>query len=477
MIDVQTQIALTIDPPPNDWHTSDWHPERATGNQTTPVIMSGHQAGVWHPGILVKRLALEAAAEAFGAEPAWLIADQDEHAIGELTYPAKTGPTKTGPNKTGPNKTGPNWAVRTLTLAPRSRVLAGTPTCSMPRLESPADPTKHGPIDHGPIDHEGVQAIVREVLAAPGESAAEQMAAANDALLEKRLGLKPIQTIRGSELLQTPAGQELLERIAADPAACVKAYNAGVAAAPESRLRPLIVREAAGRHELPLWRIPKPKEPGRGEPRRPVFCAQLKDIDPAELAPRALLQTAIVRLQMADDQSGQRPLSSLFIHGTGGASYDRATDVWIAAWLPNSPLLAPIAMATATLTLDLGVPMASEAERNRAVWRAHAARHNPGLVEDPGTADRKRRLVEQIAAAPRKSAERGRLYAEMHALLANHARTHETALRALASDAARLADLRRDAAVAEIRTWPWPLYPDEALFALRDAVRAAFGLS
>ena len=37
-----------------------------------PVIMTGHQAGFWHPGILVKYLGAEILSDRLSAQPAWL---------------------------------------------------------------------------------------------------------------------------------------------------------------------------------------------------------------------------------------------------------------------------------------------------------------------------------------------------------------------------------------------------------------------
>ena len=55
-------------------------------------VWSGHQPGLWHPGILAKLLLADALAEAAGAKtPMWLVVDHDE--VEPLSFDA---PTKRG---------------------------------------------------------------------------------------------------------------------------------------------------------------------------------------------------------------------------------------------------------------------------------------------------------------------------------------------------------------------------------------------
>src|SRR6185295_16354495 len=122
-----------------------------------------------------------------------------------------------------------------------------------------------------------------------------------------------------SELHKHGVFSELLDRMRADRAACTLAYNRAVARHPSAHVRPLI--EEPGRTELPLWRMPDQQ----GRPRLPVFASDLPGLDPSRLAPRALLMTALVRLEAC----------YLFIHGTGGGQYDRITEAWLSGWLPG----------------------------------------------------------------------------------------------------------------------------------------------
>ena len=143
---------------------------------------------------------------------------------------------------------------------------------------------------------------------------------------------EPVQVF-ASTLHKSDLFGELVESMVREPRTMGEAYNQACEAFPDAGTRPLAIRERA--IELPLWRI-RP-----GEARMPVYSTQLDEIPRDQLAPRALLMTAIVRLAGCD----------LFIHGTGGAAYDRITERWIQTWLAQD--LAPIGVASATRTLDV----------------------------------------------------------------------------------------------------------------------------
>lgn len=124
------------------------------------------------------------------------------------------------------------------------------------------------------------------------------------------------------------------------------------------------------------------------------------------LSPRALTLTAFLRLLVADQ----------FVHGIGGGLYDQITDRVLSRFLGLTP--PAFSVTTATLLfptvagqrpLDLH-PLAQEGRR---------LRHGLTLGE------RKMRLVRQIESMPRCSRERRRLFDQMHALLDTV--THEPA--------------------------------------------------
>ena len=88
----------------------------------------------------------------------------------------------------------------------------------------------------------------------------------------------------------------------------------------------------------------------------------------------------------------------------------------------------------------------------------------------------KRSFVDQIQATDDRG-ERARLYSDMHAMLDRFRDEARGTLDALDEAADTAAQQALDASVAGDRTWPWPLYSDEQLMALRDEVRSSFGLA
>jgi len=433
-----------VDPPAADWAglirnappTAQPSPQSARFREqlglpgTTPLIITGHQPIVFHPGILAKYVAAEAFAKSGGGSIAWLVADQDTPDVFTLRRPARR-------------------ADGTLEVVHEKLTEEPVFTSVAVASQRPiAEPTRPGP----PFDR------VSEAFGAHADAPnlAAQAAAAVRDLLGPLLDTAPL--FFASRLHETDLFNAILDEIGRDPQRCVETYNAAAAEFPEAHLRALTDRH--GDTELPLWRI----EPG--QPRLPVFASQLGEIPRKQLAPRATLLDGVVRLAGAD----------LFIHGTGGVRYAQATDAWFAAWNPVEGCgeLAPAVTVTATRTIDTGAPLTTRAEADHAVWAAHHARHTPTMLGDPDRETRKRELLEQIGAAPRGSQERAALFARLTELLNDARRAHAGALNALDTEAA---DARRRAAehhIAADRTWPFPAYPDEALTELADSIRAAF---
>lgn len=417
-----------------------------------PIVMSGHQLAFWHPGILAKWFFTAAAgAPEHGLAPAWVWVDQDANAFGDVRYPVVAADTGV-------------LAARTWRVTPTAT--GYLPLTSSPPFEPSPLPTLDG---HRFATPEVAPALarIREALAAGREgatSAAEQM---HRALLPLLAPLEPAppHTFFATDLARTEVFAALVARMREDPRACTDAYNAAVAAYPDGHAAEVTMLHTGVNHprgpELPLWRIPA----APGSQRLKVHAADLDDAPLDELAPRGLLMTGLLRLAACD----------VFIHGTGGGGpdgYDRITDRWFARWLGET--IAPTAVVTATLTLDLDrfTAGADPAAAARARWLAHHARHHPALLGDAGAEDRKRALVREIAALPRHDPRRARLFREMHALLDAAAAAHADRLHELDRDADRAAARLRSLPVATDRTWPFPLYPEAALAALRSSVRA-----
>lgn len=449
---------VTIRPEPAGWRTllaagapSDGERRRfreQLGLPTDrPVIMTGHQAEFWHPGILAKYLAAEAAAISLGASPAWLVVDQDTAEAGAVRYPARRED----------GRLVAEWCF----LDPDAPPAPDTPAASRP-------PLRPGPLRLAENStppafvREGLERIagaMREHAAAP--TLGRQVAAALRDLLAPLVG--PAPTVLASALAATDLFAGVVGRMEREPERAVGSYNTAAAAHPSSGIRRLLADEVNDRYELPLWRL----QPGR--PRRRVYAEDLPGIPREELAPRALLMTGLLRHAGCD----------LFIHGTGGGGtaehegYDAVTERWLGEWLGWSSL-APVTVATATrfLPLDAEAPPTPE-ETAHAAWLAHSARHDPGLLGDRSAAERKRSLVKRIRELKR-TGEAAPAFAEMHTLLEDVRRRWAGRLVELDRQAQEAKARLQDAAILYDRTWAFPLYPAETLGGLREAVRAAF---
>ena len=390
------------------------------------IVLSGHQAGFWHPGILAKRLAAQACAAQHNAEPVWLVVDQDDNDPALIRAPGRDNSGR--------------LTEQTRDLDPGGHP-PGTPTACRPSI-TPAQTPAH-------TDTPIAQALAR---CSDESTLARQFARAAETLAAELTDTPPVTLIYCTDLARTDCFNDLLDRIAADPRQAVETYNDAAASVPDAGLRPLTARPDADRYELPLWRI-RP-----GEPRVPVYSTSLARTPRDQLAPRALLMTLACRRTLAD----------LFIHGIGGGAYDLAAERWAHDWLGED--LCPMTVATASLTLDLGVEPVSEHDLARARWRAHHARHDPAEIGDHDTAARKHRLLESI----RDSDDPSEPFARMHDLLAEYRAEHADRLDALDIEAERLAAHLDQGRLAADRTWPFPLHEPARLRALSDEIDRLF---
>ncbi len=406
-----------------------------------PIVATGHQSLLWHPGILVKYLVVQAiTGECTECAAANLVVDQHTGDFGSFDMPARSGDGA--------------LVVRSVTL---TEVSEGVPMGWHPAFV----PAEAGVGSAAlPCVETGVRRIVGAVAAhADRPNAALQMAAALAELMSP--WVRPWPDVSSSDLMKTSLAGAILKEMIRDSRACAAAYNAAVAAVPEAGIGALAV--SGDRVELPLWRrgaADRREHADDGDVRRWLAGGDEKP----ELLPRALLLTLLVRLGMCD----------LFVHGTGGARYDRAMERWLDDWLGLRP--APIATATASLRLPLGRPGERPVELADAQRAARRAWHDPesGAGRSvPGP--RKTDLLEAVNAAARRSLERRRAFTRMHEALTDLRRDHADRV-----DAARRREeiARRQALEAPIaarRDWAFPLYPpemiDELAAAVRDRVR------
>lgn len=426
-----------------------------------PVIMSGHQAELWHPGILAKWIAGVEIARRVGGVFAWLHVDQDTNEPGAIDVPVIDGSGV--------------LVKRTLTLVDPSR---DVPTGSRPAAR--IDRARAAPArGESLVDSAAVERIVADLNAHAAEpTLALQFGRTIEAIAARVAGGggDGVRSITTTDLAATDAFATLVDLLRRDPVRAVEAHNRAVAEVPEAEMRALGLKRGAAdgrseqpaRVELPLWRV------GPGAVRTPVMLSQVASIPLAELRPRALLMTGLARLGACD----------VFIHGIGGGVYDRITDRWLETWLggdagANTDLrgslpLAPVIVATATARLDFGSDrggVSVEAAR-AAQHAAHRARHDPALVGDPEGAAFKRSLVERIAATQDRGT-RLALYREMHAALERVREASAAEIEKFQREAADRARRAAEIGVVVERTWALSLYPQETLAKVAEAVREA----
>jgi hypothetical protein len=438
--------SLTIEPPPSGWAA-------LSAGKRQLRIMTGHQAEIWHPGILAKYLAAGAPSivpKGVTASVTWLFVDQDSNDPSKIAYPATNG--------NGPVKA--TWKIPYRDPSTASAGFADdTPTAALPPLAPPSANELTRTIKELkpalPCVAEGLVKIAASLEKhAHLPNAARQIAAAAADLLAPIL--KAGDFLFATEFNKTDLFAGLVEMMRADPEACVRAYNAAVAHAPHAHMRPLEV--SPGRVELPLWRMPT----AMGQARRRIFASDLASVPLAQLAPRALLMTAIARLDLCD----------LFIHGIGGSLYDRATEAWLGEWLPGRQL-APTAVVTATRLLPFEDPPLTPEGIARAVWRSHHDLHSPGALGDAAGAARKQELLQDIRTARSKGREPAGAFRELHVLLDRVRAERAGAVEQLRELEASARKSRAKAQVVYDRTWPFPLYPDSELMDLQGEINRA----
>ncbi|MEM9882890.1 MAG: hypothetical protein AAF800_08230 [Planctomycetota bacterium] len=447
-------MRLRLDPPIDEWPVPT--PQRP--------IWTGHQAFLWHPGILTKYLAAEAVSRRAGSPGSPgvafgnVVVDQDVYDPLSVTLPRR--------DSAQPDR----LMAQRFSLGP---VVQDVPPHMQPAVKVkvineritglPADVV---------IDRDRLIGAFRHTdrespfLAYQMDTVLRRLAPAYAASASSRFA---------SGLLRGEA--EVMDRLLHDATQCARIYNKAVRAVPEAGMRPMSVER--DRVEVPLWKL------GWMRPRERVFV-DLADSTPifvtedgepvaideknapgrVVLAPRALLMTAMLR---RPDRCG------LFVHGTGGGNYDRVTERWWAAWAGE--VLAPMAVVTADLHLTFGdLPVNGPEELARAKWYAHHLPHNVdrvlGLPADDPDVRAKRELLEHMDD-DRDAGRRRSAFTALHRINKGLVKRHADAL----AEAGRAVD-RADAGVANAATagrrdWPLACYPAEALAALVSRLEAS----
>lgn len=442
----------------------------------SPIVMSGHQAELWHPGIAAKLFALVAIAKARGAQAVWMVVDTDDGDVTALRVP-------TIAKSDAASKTSIKARIIRLSSARESTSLVPTGLRHAEKLRLHAGEEREA----HPCVHAGLVRL-RDVLAAQATNAASSSVAQRlTSVMQQTPGLAQafaqVRIISTSDIVRTTAFSEFVASLQSSAgAAIIAAYNDATAMHPQARMRSLRVR--GGASEVPLWWLAagKPRETAwasseHGELTMPPPIIQ-PSIQPAlaseastwSLAPRAIVTTLLMRSLASD----------LFIHGLGGGIYDRVLESWCSRVSQSvlspsvfSQSLAPAIVVSGTLRLPLldGAQSSDDAMEAiaRAATQAHRAAHSPKLLGDDAAAQQKALFVQQIAAA--KGAERKKIFRSMHALLE---RVRSEKSEQLARHVAEQETAKQRAAAVSValdRTYSCVLHESAALEALQAAVQ------
>jgi len=455
------------------------------GEVPGPWIVTGHQSQMHHAGVWFKDAVAAAAAHAAGGSAIHLVADHDTVTHAALAIP----------------RSGADGRLR-LTEAPYASPSPGQCPAQLP---PPAPTEVEALIAAVPAALREGETFARwgrsaRSAAGAGGTLAEWVAAARSAVnasLHLAVADAFISRIVAGGAFARFAADVILrhEQMLAVHNDALAAHRA--ACCIRNRTQPVPeLKTVDGATEVPLWvyRRAGPREAllartrgGGLELRTPAgpladcpadpdaVAAAIADLaaDGVAVTPRALTLTMFARTFLAD----------LFVHGTGGARYERFGDELTERWFS----WRPPAFVTATATLRLPLPSfdVTAADAARARSRRHRAWHNPHLYARgklPAPAARhaaaKADTLAQLAAAPRGGPARAARFAELHRINAE-LRRH---LPSVAADAeATVADLAARLAhnaVAAGREFFFALQPPERLAELAARARTwAAGLT
>jgi hypothetical protein len=462
----------------------------------SPLLITGHQPELSHPGVWVKNFALNGLAKKLGGVPLHLIADHDTMKLASLTFPTWDEWTPQSvrvesaafdefdteqPWETRGVKRPERWAefvtrvadaakgwgyepILTSPLAgevgtrsvpgggysepPPSRSGRSAPRTDLP----PAGRGEEGrttSAEHPPPHTSPRRGEVGDGVSRRREGGTDTWATRFTALRrhhEQRWGCQNHE-IFVSALSRTDVFRRFVRHIAADADRFRHVYNASVqhyrrTHGIRSRSHP-VPDLAAG--ELPFWVVEGPR-------RRAATTTDAASDTGASLRPRALTLTLFARLCLGD----------LFIHGIGGGKYDEVTDALIRDYFGVEPPAYQV--LSATLHLPLKHFPATTADVHRLHRQRRDLDWNPtGFIDPREATELKRRKAELVATEPTSRPARRAWYRELQQVT--------LAMRPFVDYWARDVDRKLERARAEVsanallmrRDYSWVLYPEDVL--------------
>jgi hypothetical protein len=477
-----------------------------------PVIVTGHQPGLFHPGVWIKNFLASALARAVGGTALNLSVDNDEAGGLVLRFPVREGGADDPPGAVAevvrtaevrladvaPGMAYEEVSVRSLRqqavegvraalvpgpmadafrrwwrllaeAAPRAANLREALVVARRRLEE-ACGTRNLELPVSRLaDGEAFRLFVAEML----RWHEELFAAHNESLAEyrrvyrERSAAQPVPDLaREGACIEMPfwvwRTGEARRRLWVEPADETRAPLA-VGALRQARqpdaLRLFAERDAIGTIDI---------RARRGSGGRPADVDQLAALRQAgwKIRPRALTLTLFARLAVGD----------VFIHGLGGALYDKVTDGIFERLFGVRPPEIVLASCTVRLPVEAypSTPRDLEAARRRVRdWRFNPDRLLSGAdrsrAEATALIDEKWRLIREREAT---RDGRSRAWRRIRAINESLAALAPDGPRAAAEDLARVERELKWNAILQSREYPICFYPAEELAAFyREATR------
>lgn len=449
-------IRLHIDPPMDQWRVT------PRNGRTTPVIATGHQPYLWHPGILAKDLAADAFAKHIAGTALHVVVEHNT--IDTRSFEV-------------PQQIGGNLAIHHCQLSQTLSDENLPPNVAKPidtrfAVERLDDEASVAATTSARCIHAGLKDLA-DGFDTVGENYpdhAQQMTLLLHHLMRPHLH-RPMQTLLTRHVV-TPV---FVDRLLSDPAGCVRAYNRAARAYPEAGIRPLYLgRDVV---EAPLWAQDAttctPVYIDLGDSKRPyLFTTQHnQQLDLAApnaidyLRPRAITLSAIMRSEHCD----------LFIHGSGGGVYDQVTERWWHDWVGEE--LAPMAVVSADMFLPFDAPTATRDERIQAQWFAHHLPHNVDLyteavdTQEASLRREKQDLLDHMND-DRDKRRRASAFKRIHAINSELQSRHAESLHHAQQRSKAMRIGVANARIARRRDWCFALYPDASLKELADQIRS-----
>lgn len=369
-------------------------PVKAPAAQSDPIVMTGHQPELYHPGIWAKCFLMQRVADETGASAIDLVVDSDGFDAVAITSPCLKPEVMRCRQYLALGSEGACFATAPV---PSERDVEDFCAGGRQALETLPAPSI--------TRHFGEFCVALRSAAHDAENLAETVTFARRRY-EARAGTDYLE-LPLTALARSAAFARFVVDLASNAGRFANAYNAELAeyraaSGTRSAAQPFPdLRTVDGSVELPFWLIAdgrrstlwaRPADDGvslvaDGDVAVALCSDDDESVDAllasgAVVAPKALALTMFARLFACD----------LFIHGVGGGRYDSVTDGVVRRYFG---IEAPaFAVASLTLYLPLGAHVVSDEEVAQATERLNRFEHNPdallGEIEFEGPEERER---------------------------------------------------------------------------------------